>query len=158
MSLDSENTQIASLDSSETDISITLVSNNGESFQINKSYVIPMSNLVSTALSGDNETTLDLDVPTFHLNKIIEWCNHHKGIAPEPILKPLRSAVMKENTNDFDADFIDKFTIIKDLYDFIKYVNYMDIQPLLLLACAKVASLAKGVPIDVIKERLTVKE
>merc|ERR1712138_127935 len=87
---------------------------------------------------------------------VIEYMEHHEGVEPDIIEKPLRSKVMKQVCKDsWDADFID--TIGDDrqqLYDLILAANYMDIKSLLHLGCAKVASLIKGEPLEKIKDIL----
>lgn len=57
----------------------------------------------------------------------------------------------------FDADFIDRIAVNRrQLYDLILAANYMDIKSLLQLACAKVASLIKGQPLEKTKDILSV--
>ncbi len=82
---------------------------------------------------------------------------HHQGVEPPIIPKPLRSKEMKQVvTDEWDAKFIDKIgENRKALYDVILAANYMDIKSLLHLGCAKVASLIKGQPLEKIKEILT---
>jgi len=72
--------------------------------------------------------------------------NHHAGVEPPIVEKPLRSKIMKDVCKDkFDADFIDRIGENRQaLYDLILAANYMDIKSLLHLGCAKVASLIKG--------------
>jgi hypothetical protein len=84
--------------------------------------------------------------------------NHHKGVEPPIVEKPLRSKVMKDVCKDpFDADFIDRIGENRQaLYDLILAANYMDIKSLLHLGCAKVASLIKGQPLEKIKDILSV--
>ena len=56
---------------------------------------------------------------------------------------------------NWDAKFIDSIGENKqELYDIILAANYMDINSLLHLGCAKVASLIKGQPLDKIKDIL----
>ena len=43
-------------------------------------------------------------------------------------------------------------TAKENLYSLIRAANYMDIQPLLQLACTKVASMIKGKSLDAIKD------
>ena len=83
--------------------------------------------------------------------------NHHKGVEPPIVEKPLRSKVMKDVCKDpFDADFIDRIGENRQaLYDLILAANYMDIKSLLHLGCAKVASLIKGQPLEKIKDILS---
>jgi hypothetical protein len=81
------------------------------------------------------------------LVQVLVYMNHHKGVEPPIIEKPLRSKVMKDVCKDpFDADLIDRIGENRQaLYDLILAANYMDIKSLLHLGCAKVGSLIKGV-------------
>lgn len=83
--------------------------------------------------------------------------NHHKGTEPSLIEKPLRSKVMHDVCKDpADATFIDRIGENRQLlYDLILGANYMHVNSLLHLGCAKVASLIKGQPLEKIKEILT---
>ncbi len=86
--------------------------------------------------------------------------NHHKGTEPNLIEKPLRSKLMKEVCKDpFDAEFIDQIGEDRQLlYDLILAANYMHVNSLLHLGCAKVASLIKGQPLEKIKGILSPEE
>ena len=61
------------------------------------------------------------------LTEVIAYMNHHKGVEPPIIEKPLRSKVMKDVCKDpFDADFIDRIGENRQaLYDLILAANYM---------------------------------
>ena len=91
------------------------------------------------------------------LAEVITYINHHKGVEPPIVEKPLRSKVMKDVCKDpFDADFIDRIGENRQaLYDVILAANYMDIKSLLHLGCAKIASLIKGQPLEKIKDILS---
>ena len=88
---------------------------------------------------------------------IVEYMNQHKGIEPNLIEKPLRSKVMHEVCkHPGDAEFIDRIGENRQLlYDLILGANYMHVNSLLHLGCAKVASFIKGQPMEKIKEILS---
>lgn len=118
-----------------------------------------ISTLVKTALETDKEAT-EVDVPGVNnniLTEVVAYINHHKGVDPPIVEKPLRSKVMKDVVKDaWDAEFIDRIGEDRQkLYDLILAANYMDIKSLLHLGCAKVASLIKGQPLEKIKEILS---
>jgi len=99
-------------------------------------------------------------IPGVHsaiLAEVLTYMNHHKGVEPPIVEKPLRSKVMKDVCKDpFDAEFIDRIGENRQaLYDLILAANYMDIKSLLHLGCAKVASLIKGQPLEKIKDILS---
>jgi S-phase kinase-associated protein 1 len=83
-----------------------------------------------------------LEVEDKILVKIIEYLNHFNGVAPPEIEKPLKSQVLKEVTDEWSASFIDGMTL-EILVDLTVAANYMEIQCLLDLCCAKIASMCK---------------
>lgn len=148
-----------SLDDTACDVgSLTLISNDGVSFTLDRKNAC-LSNLVKTSLESDPFAT-ELPMPGVKgvvLKRVVVYLNHRKGIAAAPIEKPLRSKLMKDVCKDAeDAAFIDGIGEHnrQDLYDLILAANYMDIKCLLILGCAKVASLIKGQPLEKIKEIL----
>jgi S-phase kinase-associated protein 1 len=146
------------LDMSDDDQIVNLISKDDIKFTINKKNCC-MSVLVQTAI---NENSVDNVVPILSVNgKILEiivtYMNHHQGIVPPEIEKPLKDKNLKNIINEWDAKFID--TVSKNqqqLYDLILAANYMHIESLLHLGCAKIASLIKGEPLEKIKEILAV--
>ena len=75
--------------------------------------------------------------------KILEFCEHHKNKKPAEIQKPLKSANLRENGVDqWDCEFID-FENLEDLSDLIILAEFFEIEELILLGCAKFASLLK---------------
>jgi len=114
--------------------------------------ILPISNMVSVMVDNidfDNEDLEDneREIPLFNVNdkcltKIIEFMEHYHVEKMKDIEKPLRSSDLKDIIQEWYADFIN----IDDdfLFSLINAANYMDIQPLLNLGCAKVASLIKN--------------
>jgi S-phase kinase-associated protein 1 len=76
------------------------------------------------------------------LQKVIEFCEHHKEDPMTEIEKPLKSQNMADVVQKWYADFCDIEQVI--LFELILAANYMDIKPLLDLTCATVASMIKG--------------
>ncbi len=83
------------------------------------------------------------------LETILEYMRHHTTPPRSPadiqeIVKPIRALDMKKIVGDpWDADFVDSKTP-KQIFDVILAANYMQIDPLLNLFCAKVATLIKN--------------
>jgi len=150
--------QVSSLDGDDASTNqIKLMSKDQKEFVIEKRFAF-ISTLVKTSLEND-AAAADVPMPGVKgdiLQKVVEFMQHHKGVEPPILEKPLRSKVMKELCKDpWDADFIDKVGEDRQqLYDLILAANYMDIKSLLHLGCAKVASLIKGQPLEKIKDIL----
>lgn len=83
-----------------------------------------------------------LEVEDKILVKIIEYLEHFNGVPPPEIEKPLKSQILKEVTDEWSANFIDAVTL-ELLVDLTVAANYMEIQSLLDLCCAKIASMCK---------------
>jgi len=137
---------------------LKLVSKDKKEFDIERKHAF-VSTLVKTSLDTDSAAT-EVPIPGVSsaiLTEVVVYMNHHKGVEPPIIEKPLRSKVMKDVCKDpFDADFIDRIGENRQaLYDLILAANYMDIKSLLHLGCAKVASLIKGQPLEKIKDILS---
>ena len=119
---------------------VQLVANDGRKFAVD-CVAASMSTLVKVMLLDSDETDLPLlGVGSRALEKIVMYMKHHVG-PPPTIDKPLKSANMAEAVPQWDANFID---VEHDmLFELILASNYMDIQPLLDLSCAKLASIVK---------------
>ena len=83
------------------------------------------------------------DIKADILNKVVEYLTYYKGKNPKDIPKPMPSANLNEVIDDWDVKFINSIEL-DNVFDLINAANYMDIPPLLDLACAKIASLLKG--------------
>jgi len=152
---------ISSLDDGDETGSLTLASKAGDN---NKKILIDKKNayisvLVKTSIENDSAAK-EVPLPGVEgpiLELVTEYMNHHKGVEPPIIEKPLRSKIMREVCKDsWDAEYIDGIGIDRQkLYDLILAANYMDIKSLLHLGCAKVASLIKGQPLEKIKDILS---
>ena len=120
---------------------VGLISSDGDLKSILKLQNIKVKSMLS---DDDND---DIPLPNVNsdvLAAVMEFCNYHIQNGPmAEITKPLKSVNMAENVSEWDALYINKFT--QDmLFKIIMATNYMDINPLLNLACAKVASMLIG--------------
>merc|ERR1719440_2216534 len=75
---------------------------------------------------------------------------YHLDNPAKEIEKPLKSAIMAEVVDSWDANFVEVKQEL--LFELILAANYMDIKPLLDLTCAKVASMIKGRTPDEIRK------
>jgi len=152
--------EVGGLDDNDSDGEIVLVSKPGDG---EKKVTLPkkhafISVLVKTSIEND-QAAKEVPLPGVEgpiLGEVVRYMEHHKGVEPPIVEKPLRSKVMKEVCQDgWDADYIDQIGEDRQkLYDVILAANYMDIKSLLHLGCAKVASLIKGQPLEKIKDIL----
>lgn len=127
----------------------------GTKLTVERKYTV-ISVLMKTALINDPEATV-YPAPCIKGNimaLIIEYMNHHQGLEPPIIEKPLRDKKMEKVCQDkWDADFIDRVGMSKPvLRRLILAANYLDMRVLLHLGGAKVASMIKGLTPEKVKE------
>ena len=97
-------------------------------------------------LLADYEESKEIPLPDIKYNilkKVVEYLTYYKDKEPAQIPKPLPSANLNEFTSEWDVNFINSIEL-DGVFDLINAANYMDINSLLDLACAKIASLMKG--------------
>lgn len=125
---------------------IYLTSNEGEKFSIPLETAL-ISKLIETMfdseLPEDEEQEFPLiSVSTEILSKVVEFLIHYKKEPMTEIEKPLNSSNMNEAVQKWYVNFVN---VEHDtLFDLVLAANYMDIQPLLDLTCATIASMIKG--------------
>ena len=103
------------------------------------------SSLILATSTGTEEDVPEIElrnVKATVLQKVIEFCQHHKTEPMTEIEKPLKSQNMADVVQKWYADYVDVEQVI--LFELILAANYMDIKPLLDLTCATVASMIKG--------------
>jgi S-phase kinase-associated protein 1 len=89
------------------------------------------------------------------LQRVIEYMAFHETTAAPEIDKPLRSANLADcGVSAQDVSFVDVGQ--EELFNLILAANYMDIKPLLDLACAKVASMLKGKTPEAIRKQFDI--
>jgi len=78
------------------------------------------------------------------LNQVVRYLAHHKGVEPDSLPCPVRSAHLGQCVSDeWDATFMDAFQEKGPVFDIITAAHYLGIQSLLHLGCAKIATLIK---------------
>ena len=156
-------TEITSLDDGDEGTFIYMESKDGKKFKINKNQAI-LSGLVKTALGDDgdhNGVIVPLpSVDSDTLNHIVKLMKIANGVDVKVIEKPLKDKIYLKNidskTDPIGYSVATSINALNktQLFDLISALNYMDLQNMLHNACAKVASMIKGQPIDKIKEIL----
>ena len=114
-----------------------------------KCYLLPKNNIKLSGLLSNmvddttNSTIILNQVPSSTLHAICEYLGHHKNIKPDPIPRPLPSIYLSDCVSDiWDSVWMDK-KCKKEIFEIILAANYMDIDCLLHLGCAKIATLIK---------------
>ena len=149
-------------DEEEEDKQYYLVSSDKVEFPLLKDETM-MSNLVVTTLNINNDER-KVPIPAVNSQTLKHVVNYMKYHAKDPVPQnntpeKLQSNVFSEEVKcKWDVAFIendimgDPETAKSNIYDITRAANYMDIEPLLQLACTKVASMIKGESLDAIKK------
>ena len=103
--------------------------------------------------SKPDQTISIIDVKSDTLKKIVEYLTHYKGVEPKSIPKPLPSSNLSDSLDEWDINFINGIEP-DNLYDLINGANYMTINSLIDLACAKIASLMKDKTVEEMRTML----
>ena len=122
---------------------IKLVIKEGKEIELTKK-AAELSELLKTAINDyPKESSFPLnDLDEKNAELIKEFLSHFNGEAPKEIEKPIQSNEMKNLTDEWSANFVDKMSM-EELVNLTVAANYMGINSLLDLCCAKVASLCK---------------
>ena len=108
-----------------------------------------LSELIKTIVGTqeENEGPIEFPLPNVDkdiLEEIIEFGKHYRTQPLPKIHKPLPPIDFKDVIDDWYYRYICDFEVVHGLYPLLKAVNYMDIQPIQDLACARIASLIRG--------------
>ncbi|KAH0475338.1 MAG: uncharacterized protein KVP18_004422 [Porospora cf. gigantea A] len=132
-----------------------LVAEDGEIFQINRK-ACALSTVLDRFSDDYPDEALPLStVKSKTLKKIIEYLEHHMDKHPEEIEKPLRSTDLSDCVPEWDYNFVDVSQ--EELFEIILVANFLGVQALLDLTCAKVATMIKGRSVDEIREVFDIK-
>ena len=120
-----------------------------------------MSELIKSMLQDDDDDNEIPEIPLQEvskeiLEKVIEFTVKHMDDPMKEIPKPIPTNDMKELVGEWDANFIDLEQ--ETLFKVILAANFLDIQPLLDLGIAKVASMIKGKEVDQVKKIFNINE
>ena len=128
----------------DEDTTIKLVTKDGKELEITKKQAELSDLLKGAIVDFPNEGSFPLkEVDEKNAEKIKEFLTHFNGVPPKEIEKPLTSNNMKDLTDEWSANFVDKMPI-EDLVNLSIASNYLGINSLLDLCCAKMASLCKN--------------
>ena len=130
---------------------VKLIPEEGEAIEVEEE-IATMSVLVKSMID-DSGVEEDIPLPNVKkavLEKVIEFCQHHKEEPLADIEKPLKTNNIKDVVSQWYGEFVD--VKIEELYEIILAANYLDIKPLLEVTCAAVAAMMKGKSIEEIRE------
>ena len=142
----------------EEETTIKLVTKDGKEIEITKKQA-ELSDILKGAINDfPKDGTFPLnEIGEKDAEKIKEFLAHYNGVPPPEIEKPLISNEMKNLTDEWAANFIDKMPI-EDLVNLSIAANYLSINSLLDLCCAKMASLCKDKNEDEIYKAFNITE
>ena len=142
----------------EDSASITLVTKEGKEIEIPKKSA-ELSELLKGAMTDfPNEAKIPLNEMDEKIGeKIKEYLTHFNGNPPAEIEKPLTSNDMKNITDEWSANFIDKMSL-DEVTNLTVAANYMGINSLLDLCSAKIASLFKDKSEEEVLKEFNIKE
>jgi len=104
---------------------------------------------------GPEQVVPVTEVSAKSLKQVMRYCTYHWGSPAGEIIKPLPSTNLREcGVCEWDCDFVD--VPQDELFEIILAANKMEIQPLLDLACAKVASMIKGKNTEEIRKQFNI--
>ena len=137
---------------------IKIITKEGKEFTLSKKQC-ELSDLLKSAINDyPQEVSFPLnDLDEKNAQFIQEFLSHFNGEAPKEIEKPIQSNEMKNLTDEWSSCFIDKIPL-EDLTNLTVAANYMGINSLLDLCCAKVATLCKDKSEDEILKTFKITE
>ena len=106
--------------------------------------VLYASNLFNNLMECQSEI-IEINVPNIHMIDIMDYLN--LKYEPYEIEAPLKHFDFSKCVSDNDFKFMERFTDIHYLTEFVNSVDYLDIPHLLNLSCAKLCSLIKNLQI-----------
>tara|TARA_B100000925_G_C21855505_1_gene407611 strand:- start:83 stop:610 length:528 start_codon:yes stop_codon:yes gene_type:complete len=141
---------------------LTLITQESEKIKIPIKIAIQSKLIKSIIFSNDDQDFDDnnLEIPVINvtapiLRKVIEFLQYHFENGPmNEIEKPLRSKNLSESVSEWDANYINLENDL--LFNIILAANYLDIQSLLDLSCAKVATMIKGLSPEEIRKTFNI--
>ena len=117
--------------------------------------VIVRSNFVKNMLDDCAECVILPEIKEKTLKKIIKYLYHlEEGNSPPGTEKPIRDIDMKDVTSDWYANVMDLND--EEVQDILIAADYMDINCLRVLACAKMGSIIRGLSIPEFRKRFNI--
>ena len=137
---------------------IKLITKEGKEIEITKDSAV-LSELLKQKINDfpDEEKFPINEVDEKTAEKVKEYLSHFNGTAPPEIEKPLKSNNIKNVTDEWSANFMNRMSF-DDIINLSEAANYMGINCLLDLCSAKIASLIKDKSEEEIKKEFKIKQ
>ncbi|KAK1224437.1 hypothetical protein PQX77_012659 [Marasmius sp. AFHP31] len=123
---------------------VVLVSSDGKEFTVERDVAEHLTLINGPQLEETNEPIPLPGVPSADLEKILEYCEHHRGETLE-----------EHEHSEWDRQFVGGIDS-KTLSSIIKAANYLEMKPLLHLGCTAFADLIKGKTAEQIRTMLNI--
>jgi S-phase kinase-associated protein 1 len=127
----------------------TILTNDGETIPFEKTDLL-LSELIRTMVyedeADDTEETIEIPLPNVSapiLHNILTFTRHYTKEPMAKIPRPLPSIDLGHVIDSWYVEYIESIDKEQPLHDLIKAADYLDIEPLIDLACARVAVLIR---------------
>ena len=118
-----------------------LRSQNGGVFEVEESVLKTskfLKDLICDYPDPDQEIIIN-QVNSENLQKIIDYLKHYENLKPKEIPKPLPNDNLKEYLDEWDYNYINPLSL-EECIDLLNAAVFLDIQDLVILCSAKIAS------------------
>lgn len=123
----------------DDDQEYTLKTKNGNIFTL-KRKEMKLSKFLDALLDDPSSTEYRLDMSHDQISRVVNYLRYHSDVEVVVIEKPLRSNILRNVTDAFDADLVDHMSM-RQLTNLTTAANFFDIPSLLHLCAAKIAAL-----------------
>jgi len=133
-----------------TEIKINLESSDGKVYKVDKDIAVKsqlINNMLEDAEENDNENIPLPNVTGEILEKVIEYCEHHRDDKVDEY-----DYDDDENKDSWDQEYLENFKTKEQLFDTALAANFMDIKTLLNLTCRYIADQIRGKNAEDIRE------
>ena len=125
----------------------SILTNDGETIPFDKNDLL-LSELIRTMIDEDEEENNMIEIPLPNVSasimkNILTFTRQYTKEPMAKIPRPLPSIDLGQVVDSWYVDYIESIDKEQPLHDLIKAADYLDIEPLIDLACARVAVLIR---------------
>jgi len=137
---------------------IKLQSKEGKSYTLSKKQAELSILLKNTIQDFQGDIVVPLtEIDDKTTGRVVDYLTHFNGELPVELEKPLKSTEMSEVADTWSANFVDSL-VLDDLVELTVAANFLEINSLLDLCCAKFASMCKNKTDDEIFKTFNITE